>query len=82
MALASPSYCLILVWSLRVSRICLGVRWWALWGEPGGGGAYHHVGAVEDEGKEEGEATEVHVALGIELAGLNLHALVSENGSA
>lgn len=42
---------------------------------------YHHVGAVEDQRKEQGEATKVHVALGVELAGLNLHALVSENGS-
>ena len=44
-------------------------------------GAYHHVGTVEDQGQEERETTEVHVALGIELAGLDLHALVSENGS-
>lgn len=42
---------------------------------------YHHVGAVEDQRKEQCEATKVHVALGVELAGLDLHALVSENGS-
>jgi hypothetical protein len=34
----------------------------------------HDVGAVEDEGQEQGEAAEVHVALRVELAGLNLHA--------
>lgn len=42
---------------------------------------YHHVGTVEDQRKEQCEATKVHVALRVELAGLNLHALVSENGS-
>lgn len=45
-------------------------------------GTYHHVGAVEDQRKEERKTAEVHVALGVELAGLDLHALVSENGSA
>jgi hypothetical protein len=34
----------------------------------------HDVGAVENEGQEQGEAAEVHVALRVELAGLNLHA--------
>lgn len=34
----------------------------------------HDVGAVEDEGEEEGEAAEVHVALRVEFAGLDLHA--------
>ena len=34
----------------------------------------HHIGAVEDEGKEEGEAAKVHVALGVEFAGLHFHA--------
>ena len=32
------------------------------------------VGAVEDQGQEEGEAAEVHVALGVEFAGLDFHA--------
>ena len=34
----------------------------------------HDVGAVEDQGEEEREAAEVHVALGVELAGLHFHA--------
>ena len=34
----------------------------------------HDIGAVEDEGEEEGEAAKIHVALGIELAGLHFHA--------
>ena len=34
----------------------------------------HDIGAVEDEGEEEGEAAEIHVALGVELAGLHFHA--------
>lgn len=34
----------------------------------------HAVCAIEDEGKEEGETAEVHVALGIELARLHFHA--------
>ncbi len=34
----------------------------------------HHVGAVEDEREEEGEAAKVHVALGVEFAGLHFHA--------
>jgi hypothetical protein len=33
----------------------------------------HDVSAVEDEGKEEGEAAKVHVTLRVELARLNLH---------
>jgi hypothetical protein len=35
----------------------------------------HNVGAVEDEGEEQGKSAQVHVALRVELAGLNLHAL-------
>ena len=34
---------------------------------------YHGVGAVEDQRKEQGEAAEVHVALGVEFTGLYLH---------
>lgn len=34
----------------------------------------HDVGAVENEGQEEGKAAEIHVALRVELAGLDLHA--------
>ena len=34
----------------------------------------HDVGAVEDEGEEEGEATKIHVALRVEFAGLHFHA--------
>lgn len=34
----------------------------------------HDVGAVQDEGEEEREAAEVHVALGVEFAGLDFHA--------
>ena len=34
----------------------------------------HHIGAIEDEGEEEGEAAKVHVALGVEFAGLHFHA--------
>lgn len=41
----------------------------------------HTVGAVEDQREEEGEATEVHVALGVELASLDLHAFDTANGS-
>lgn len=40
----------------------------------------HDVGAVEDEGEEEGEAAEVHVALGVELAGLDFEAFVAHDG--
>lgn len=40
----------------------------------------HGVGAVEDEGEEESETTEVHVALRVELAGLDLHTLGTTNG--
>lgn len=35
----------------------------------------HDVGTVEDERQEQGEAAEIHVALRVELAGLNLHTL-------
>jgi len=35
----------------------------------------HDVGSVQDEGEEESEAAQVHVALRVELAGLYLHAL-------
>lgn len=35
----------------------------------------HNVGAVEDEGEEQGKSAQVHVALRVELAGLDLHAL-------
>jgi len=41
----------------------------------------HGVGAVEDEGEEESEAAQVHVALRVELAGLNLHALATGDGA-
>ena len=39
----------------------------------------HYIGAVEDQGKEQGEAAEVHVALGVKLAGLDFGALVAED---
>lgn len=39
----------------------------------------HHVSAVEDQGEEEREAAEIHVALGVELAGLDFHALVADD---
>ena len=42
----------------------------------------HHVGAVENEREEEGEAAEVHVALGVELAGLDFETLVAHDGTA
>jgi hypothetical protein len=38
------------------------------------------VRAVEDQAEEEREAAEVHVALGVELAGLDFHALGAEGG--
>jgi hypothetical protein len=41
----------------------------------------HGVGAVEDQGEEEGEAAKVHVALRVELAGLDLHALATSDGA-
>lgn len=41
----------------------------------------HDVGSVEDEREEEGEATEVHVALRVELAGLDFEAFVAHDGS-
>lgn len=34
---------------------------------------YHDIGAVQDEGEEQGKAAEVHVALGVEFAGLDFH---------
>lgn len=40
----------------------------------------HDVGAVEDEREEQREATEVHVALRVEFAGLDFHALGTEGG--
>lgn len=42
----------------------------------------HGVGAVEDEREEEGESTQIHVALRVELAGLDLHTISAEMGSA
>lgn len=41
----------------------------------------HDVGTVEDQGEEESETAEVHVALGVELASLDLETLVTHNGS-
>lgn len=41
----------------------------------------HGVGAVEDEREEEGEAAKVHVALGVELAGLDFHAFAAGDGA-
>lgn len=41
----------------------------------------HGVGAVQDEREKECEAAEVHVALRVELAGLNLHALTTGDGT-
>jgi hypothetical protein len=41
----------------------------------------HGVGAVEDQGEEEGKTAEVHVALRVELASLDLHAFDTANGS-
>lgn len=45
------------------------------------GDVYHQVCAVENQRQEQREATEVHVALRVKLAGLNFHALMSENRS-
>lgn len=42
----------------------------------------HDIGAVENQGEEEGEAAEVHVALGVKLAGLDFGALVAEDDTA
>jgi len=39
----------------------------------------HDVGAVQDEGEEEGETAEVHVALGVELASLDFETLVTHD---
>ena len=41
----------------------------------------HGVGTVEDQGQEEGETAEVHVALGVELPGLHFHTVRSKGGS-
>lgn len=41
----------------------------------------HHVGAVEDEGEEQRETAEIHVALGVEFPGLDLEAIRTECGS-
>lgn len=41
----------------------------------------HDVGAVEDEGEEQGEAAKVHVALRVELACLDFEALVAHDGA-
>lgn len=41
----------------------------------------HGVGAVEDERQEECEAAKVHVALRVELAGLDLHTLAAGDGA-
>lgn len=41
----------------------------------------HDVGAVEDQGEEESETAEVHVALGVKLASLDLETLVTHDGS-
>ena len=40
----------------------------------------HNIGAVKDERQEEGETTKVHVALRVELAGLDFETLVTHNG--
>jgi hypothetical protein len=40
----------------------------------------HDVGTVEDEGQEEGETAEVHVALRVELARLDFHTLDATGG--
>jgi hypothetical protein len=34
----------------------------------------HNVGAVEDQGEEKCETAKVHIALRVELSGLNFHA--------
>ena len=41
----------------------------------------HTVGTVEDQREEEGEAAEVHVALRVEFASLDLHAFDTANSS-
>lgn len=41
----------------------------------------HGVGAVEDKRQEESESTEVHVALRVELAGLDFRAVGTEGGT-
>jgi hypothetical protein len=40
----------------------------------------HDVGTVKDERQEEGEAAKVHVALRVELAGLDFETLVTHDG--
>ena len=42
----------------------------------------HDVGAVEDQGEEEGETAQVHVTLRVEFTGLHLHTICTEVGSA
>lgn len=39
----------------------------------------HGVGAVEDQGEEQGETTEIHVALGVELASLDFHSVGADS---
>lgn len=41
----------------------------------------HDVGAVQDEREEEGESAKVHVALGVELACLDLETLVTHDSA-
>lgn len=41
----------------------------------------HDVGAVQDEGEEESETAKVHVALRVELAGLDLHSVSTKVSS-
>lgn len=41
---------------------------------------YHDVRTVQDQRQEQREAAQVHVALGVEAAGLDLHALGAEGG--
>jgi hypothetical protein len=40
---------------------------------------YHHISAVEDQRQEECKSTEIHVALRVELAGLDFHALRAQD---
>lgn len=41
----------------------------------------HDVGSVQNQGQEQGEAAEVHVALGVELSGLDLQSFVTHDCS-
>jgi hypothetical protein len=41
----------------------------------------HGVGTVEDQGEEQGETAEVHVALRVELASLDFETLVAHDGA-